>query len=232
MGRYSIGFSRFGALNGVEQFLTDATAAAQFNSLAHDFDATRSDGVRLVANEGLRSRERQRMLRTAYETYLRDGHPFANLAAPLFFSYHDEETRGVAADVGTIDKHGVYRQPTAAEFAWIHARAAMRGFIWTGADFRPVEVWHIEGGHPAKLAPIPGVRVAGSPIPAPTPAPEEDDVATQIIGANGRGQFLDNNGEYYSINGSAEAKQLLASGVKVLKVGPLMYDKMARKVIR
>ncbi len=101
-------------------------------------------------NEGIRSRARQRALYQAWITYKTHGKPYATLAANPYTSTHDE-SRGSALDFGITTKDGSKPSSDAAEFDWLHTNGVKRGIRWTGANFRPVEQWHHNGGYPATI---------------------------------------------------------------------------------
>jgi hypothetical protein len=167
MARYPIGKSSYGELKGVMQYVTVKVAADQFNTLAMEWDAEQTNGDRLTPNEGTRSRARQTMLWNRWDTFRRNGTPFANLAAYPFTSIHDELLHGLAVDVGITDKNGNNRAPTPSEFQRIYQLAARRGIVHTGGSFSPPEQWHMQAGFNATVPPLPSPRVAGSTI-APT----------------------------------------------------------------
>ncbi|PCN48030.1 hypothetical protein Csp2054_09150 [Curtobacterium sp. 'Ferrero'] len=164
---YSVGRSSFGDLNGVEQFVSTLIVAQQVASLCYEFDTqfpgARGRGDRLTVNEGIRSKRRMELLRAAWETYLRDGHPWAALAAALYFSTHREEI-GTALDFGITRKDGTNRAMTAAEAQWVHDHGPARGIRWTGQFFNPQESWHHNGGYAYTLPPITGVNLPGAPF--------------------------------------------------------------------
>lgn len=169
MANCEVGRSSYGSLSGVMQYVTSQHVADQFNSLALEFDTqVAKNGDRLTVNEGVRSRARQAALYQAWETYKKNGNPFATLAANPYTSTHDS-TRGSALDVGVTSATGVNRAPTADEWAWIHSQGVKRGIRWTGQSFNPREEWHHNGGYAEILPPYPNVRIAGSPLPATTP---------------------------------------------------------------
>lgn len=172
---YSVGKSSFGELAGVVQEVATAEISNQVASLCYEFDTqVAQNGDRLTVNEGIRSRPRQKMLRDAWETYQRDRHPWAALAAVIYTSTHDQ-SRGSALDFGITRKDGSNRALTQAEFDWVHANGVRRGIRWTGAGFRPVEQWHHNGGYPATVPPIPGVIRPGEPLPGPTPESQKPE---------------------------------------------------------
>lgn len=163
---YSVGKSSYPDLKGVTQYVATAEIAAQVASLCYEFDTQVANGNdRLTVNEGIRSRARQDYL---YGLYLSGR---GALAAYPYTSTHDH-TRGSALDFGITMPNGQNRALTTAEFAWLHARAPLRGIRWTGANFSRVEPWHHNGGYPATLPPIKGVNLPGEPIKAAAPDPE------------------------------------------------------------
>jgi hypothetical protein len=178
---HSVGRSSYGDLAGVEQFVSRQDVAAQVASLAFEFDSqlpgAHERGDRLTVNEGIRSRRRMELLRAAWEKYLRDGTPFAALAAALYFSTHREEI-GTALDFGITQEDGTNRAMTPAEAAWVHEHGVRRGIVWTGRTFKPQESWHHNGGYPASIPPITGVNLPGArlytsltKVPGKEPAP-------------------------------------------------------------
>lgn len=166
---FSVGVSSFGDLRGVEQFVASEDVAAQVRSLCHEFNTqVAKNGDRLTVNEGIRSRERQQALYEAWKTYQKYGRPYASLAANPYTSTHDH-TRGSALDFGITRADGTNRALTQAEFDWLHTNGVRRGIRWTGANFRPVEQWHHNGGYTATAPPIPDAPIID------TLTPEGDD---------------------------------------------------------
>ncbi len=168
----SVGFSSLGELQGIEQFVATEEIAAQVRSLCHEFNTqVAKDGDRLTVNEGIRSRDRQVQL---YRNWINKV-PGATLAAfaswgpPARFTSTHDESRGSALDFGITRADGSNRALTQAEFDWVHANGVRRGIRWTGANFRPVEQWHHNGGYPATEPPIPDAPISH------TLAPEGDD---------------------------------------------------------
>ncbi|MGW8430945.1 hypothetical protein ACWGJ9_07450 [Curtobacterium citreum] len=178
---WRVGPSSYADLKGVEQYCALERHADQLNSLAFEFDErpeSKAAGIRLSVNEAIRSDARQYEFWDDWQHYLKYGTPWAALAAKPLTSRHRRQI-GTAFDIGITMHDGTNRAPTAAEWAWIHARAALRGIRHTGASFIPREEWHHDAGYPETLAPIPGVRIANTLIPAPpkpNPSPEEDDL--------------------------------------------------------
>jgi hypothetical protein len=164
---HSVGKSSYGDLRGVEQFVSTPIVALQIASLCYEFDTqfpgARTRGDRLTVNEGIRSKARMRLLRSAWETFLRYGTPWAALAAALYFSTHREEI-GTAVDFGITQKDGSNRAMTAAEAAWVHGHGVPRGILHTGGSFNPPESWHHNGGYAFTLPPITGVNLPGGPL--------------------------------------------------------------------
>lgn len=173
---HSVGKSSYGDLRDVEQFVSTPIVADQVSSLCYEFDTqfpgARERGDRLTVNEGIRSKARMRLLRAAWETFLRYGTPWAALAAALYFSTHREEI-GTALDFGITRKDGSNRAMTVAEAAWVHEHGVPRGILHTGGSFNPPESWHHNGGYAYTLPPIEGVNLPGEPFfdAAPTPEP-------------------------------------------------------------
>ena len=153
--QYAVGPSSYGAQDGVTQYVTDSVVAAQVNSLIYESQDVFAGGAILSVNEGVRSRERQALLRRRYEDY-RAGGPWAALAAALYTSTHDE-SRGSALDFGVTNSDGTNRALTMSEHSWLVIRGAQRGIRWTGGDpsfMSPPESWHFNGGFPATIPPI------------------------------------------------------------------------------
>ena len=149
---------------GKVQHVSSAFVAAQVSSLCYEFDTqfpgALERGDRLTVNEGIREKRRMEILRAAWETYLRNGTPFAALAAALYFSTHREEI-GSALDFGITTKDGSNRAMTAGEAEWVHQHGVPRGIVHTGARFNPPESWHHNGGYAYSLPPITGVNQPG-----------------------------------------------------------------------
>lgn len=155
MTQYAVGPSSYGAQRGVIQYVTDSVVAAQVNSLIYESQSVFAGGAILSVNEGVRSRERQALLRRKYEEY-RAGGPWAALAAALYTSTHDE-SRGSALDFGVTNRDGSNRALTVSEHSWLVTRGAQRGIRWTGGDpsfMSPPESWHFNGGYAASIPPI------------------------------------------------------------------------------
>ncbi|GAA3330676.1 hypothetical protein HP467_07185 [Curtobacterium albidum] len=187
---WRVGPSSYADLKGVEQYCALERHADQLNSLAFEFDErpeSKAAGIRLSVNEAIRSDARQYEFWDDWQHYLKYGTPWAALAAKPLTSRHRRQI-GTAFDIGITMPDGTNRAPTADEWAWIHPRAELRGIRHTGEHFIPQEEWHHDAGYPESLAPIPGVRIANTPIAPPvTDRPEEDEVKSLIrVTAPGR----------------------------------------------
>lgn len=181
----SVGFSHYGQLRGVEQFM-QVYAGRRILHLI-DLIAKEPGCRRLTVNEGRRSRARQRQYRKAYLDYLAGRGPYAPLAAALYFSRHDEVNHGNAADLGGPDGSAI----NAAEQAAIRKFANVVGILYTGPSFSPPELWHVE----ALTSPYSYTSTAAAdkprPVPTVTPAHQtsngDDMFAAQVVKASTRG---------------------------------------------
>lgn len=171
---YAVGKSSYGELAGLIQYVLSAVAAAHVNALIAKSRGVFANGAVLSVNEAIRSRARQRYLRSKWEAYKRGG-PWAALAAVLYLSTHDE-TRGNAIDFGVTMPDGKNRALTQSEHAWLVREGRAHGVIWTGGDptfMRPAELWHFNVYPERATAPA---SLDRTPIDTAPPESEEDDM--------------------------------------------------------
>ncbi|WIE54236.1 hypothetical protein [Curtobacterium sp. MCBD17_003] len=167
-----VGTSEYEELAGIPQYM-EQSAGLQLIGLLNLFLA--QHGYRLTVNEAIRSRDRQKMLRDAYEHYLTYGSPWAALAAALYYSTHDPANGAGAADLGGPGGRAL----TAAEHAWLVANGPLYGVIWTGRTFSTSEWWHFNAYRSRASVLVP---VGTTPTPTATPAATVKPAAAPIDG--------------------------------------------------
>jgi hypothetical protein len=224
-----VGTSRLaGRTFGLPQYLA-GQAGWQLIGIFNEFEAIR--GYRPTVNEGKRSRADQALLRAAYEHYVRYGTPWAALAAALYFSTHDEENHGNAADIGGPDGEPLSED----DHALLIEIGAKYGLVWTGRWFSTQEWWHFNVyPEQASVLVAAGTQITGTaPDPADTTTPheEDDDVKTLFIAQtkwSKKPSVLDTwlfdcsdlaNPTYIHLGSQAEINLYTALGAKVI-TGP------------